>query len=436
MKTFKSAAWDSDANTSTFQELFQKSKKIKNTIDKSRKEVKKNAKALEKRIKKKLNKKNAAVTDTKNLISTPEELMTQSKKRRLRKMRAKLKKDDSNNSQTDLSSLVSVKKTKPKKIKSKPVNEEIKLVLATPEENQENPQPKKKKKKPKKIKTEIENEPKKPTKTFKKSLNKLVFSDHSFTEKLLDTPEDAHKSNKKEKFYNKLKVALNSTKKSKPMATLRQKMIEKLKSARFRFINEQIYSTDSKEAKKLFEEDPEAFKSYHEGYRNQVKSWPVNPLDLIIEKIKKLPKTNVIADFGCGDARLSKSVVQKVHSFDLVATDDSVVACDMSKVPLENNSVDVAVFCLSLMGTNLRDYLFEANRVLKIGGVLKIAEVESRFEDVEQFIKGVQHFGFKSMWKDLSHNLFYFLDFKKEKDVRNKNKLPTLSLLPCLYKKR
>lgn len=79
------------------------------------------------------------------------------------------------------------------------------------------------------------------------------------------------------------------------------------------------------------------------------------------------PKEYVVADFGCGDARLSKSVPQKVHSFDLVANDPSVTACDMAHVPLKNNSVDVAVFCLSLMGTNLKDYLFEANRVLKIG---------------------------------------------------------------------
>ncbi|KAJ8931777.1 hypothetical protein NQ314_015309 [Rhamnusium bicolor] len=149
-----------------------------------------------------------------------------------------------------------------------------------------------------------------------------------------------------------------------------------------------------------------------------------------------MPKTHAIADFGCGDAKLAKSVPQKVHSFDLVAVNDSVIACDMAKVPLEDTSIDVAVFCLSLMGTNLHDYLFEANRVLKMGGILKIAEVESRFDDVENFIEGVQRFGFKKTWKDLSHNLFYFLDFKKENNIKNKKKLPTISLLPCLYKKR
>lgn len=39
----------------------------------------------------------------------------------------------------------------------------------------------------------------------------------------------------------------------------------------------------------------------------------------------------------------------------------------LHQVPLEDESVDVAVFCLSLMGTNIRDFLEEANRVLKPG---------------------------------------------------------------------
>lgn len=77
----------------------------------------------------------------------------------------------------------------------------------------------------------------------------------------------------------------------------------------------------------------------------------------------------MVADFGCGEAELAQSVRQKVHSFDLVAANDLVTACDMAHVPLANASVDVAVFCLSLMGTNLQDYISEANRVLKVGYV-------------------------------------------------------------------
>lgn len=69
--------------------------------------------------------------------------------------------------------------------------------------------------------------------------------------------------------------------------------------------------------------------------------------------------------------------------------------------------------------------------------MLKIAEVESRFESVENFIKGVEKLGFAKVWKDLSQNLFYFLDFKKTADTKKKMKnVPEIKLQPCLYKKR
>ena len=40
----------------------------------------------------------------------------------------------------------------------------------------------------------------------------------------------------------------------------------------------------------------------------------------------------VVADFGCGDAKIARSVENKVHSFDLVALNKHVKACDMSHV--------------------------------------------------------------------------------------------------------
>lgn len=79
------------------------------------------------------------------------------------------------------------------------------------------------------------------------------------------------------------------------------------------------------------------------------------------------PTDYIIADFGCGDAKLAKSVQQKVHSFDFVAINEHITPCDMAHVPLEKESVNVVVFCLSLMGTNINEYLYEANRVLKKG---------------------------------------------------------------------
>ena len=44
--------------------------------------------------------------------------------------------------------------------------------------------------------------------------------------------------------------------------------------------------------------------------------------------------------------------------FNLVSNVAGVISCDMSSVPLPDESVDVVVFCLSLMGTNIKVRLF------------------------------------------------------------------------------
>jgi len=134
---------------------------------------------------------------------------------------------------------------------------------------------------------------------------------------------------------------------------------------------------------------------------------------------------------------------------------------------LKANSVDVAVFSLSLMGTNYVDFLKEAHRILKVDGELKIAEVISRFTDVDVFIELLESMGFEFIDKDDSNKMFIMLYFKKQDTVSedemeaemlaglsktqkrslkkgagvnvNKGKLQKKAqqiLKPCLYKKR
>lgn len=216
----------------------------------------------------------------------------------------------------------------------------------------------------------------------------------------------------------------------------RNKLVDSLKGGRFRFLNEQLYKCESQSALRLFEtEGSEAFKAYHEGYRQQVSQWPYNPLNRIIKSIQKLPIKSIVVDFGCGEARLAQVVPQEVISIDLVAAAPAVIACDMAHTPLKAETADVAVFCLSLMGTNLKDFLIEANRVLKPRGTLKIAEVASRFDNVKFFIKNVEACGFQLTNQDLNDKLFYYFNFKKSAEVE-KATLKSFSLKPCLYKKR
>ena len=79
--------------------------------------------------------------------------------------------------------------------------------------------------------------------------------------------------------------------------------------------------------------------------------------------LKTQPKSLVVADFGCGDAELAQKVKQKVYLFDLESDAPGVIACSMANVPLPDDSVHVAVFSLSLMGTDYGKFLEEAHRV-------------------------------------------------------------------------
>lgn len=65
-------------------------------------------------------------------------------------------------------------------------------------------------------------------------------------------------------------------------------LVDRLKGSRFRFINELLYTHKGADAIEIFNQDSTAFSTYHDGYRNQVEQWPINPLDRIIKSIKTL----------------------------------------------------------------------------------------------------------------------------------------------------
>jgi len=142
---------------------------------------------------------------------------------------------------------------------------------------------------------------------------------------------------------------------------------------------------------------------------------------------------------GCGDAKIAQSFQDrfKVHSFDLVAINPFVRVADISHIPMQDQCADVVVFCLSLMGTNFLDFLVEAHRLLKVGGVLYIAEVKSRFEQIHKFVKVVTGMGFTVTHQNLENTMFVLFMFKKIESKKPVKINPNaISLKPCLYKKR
>ena len=74
---------------------------------------------------------------------------------------------------------------------------------------------------------------------------------------------------------------------SSSKSVFQQKMMRKLESSRFRWINEQLYTTKGCEAMQMFSGDPSLFGIYHRGFTAQVQHWPINPVDVIIEWLKE-----------------------------------------------------------------------------------------------------------------------------------------------------
>jgi ribosomal RNA-processing protein 8 len=229
-------------------------------------------------------------------------------------------------------------------------------------------------------------------------------------------------------------AAVNLIPEPKGLTPLQRSMRSKLASARFRHLNESLYTKPSKESLDLFKEDPSMFEDYHRGFAQQVEVWPSNPVDGYVASIlargkfrtkdpwkdkkrqakkgnteftepesavvpargdaKPLPRNMnghcTIADLGCGTASLSyrlqphlKHLNLTFHSFDLSKPSGPsaplVTVADISALPLKDNSVDIAIFCLALMGTNWLDFIDEAYRVLRWRGELWISEIKSRF---------------------------------------------------------
>ena len=94
------------------------------------------------------------------------------------------------------------------------------------------------------------------------------------------------------------------------------------------------------------------------------------------------------------------------------------------------------------MGKSLR-HSYSINSLIHTdSGELKIAEVESRIQNLDLFIKGIAKFGFKLSKKETSYKMFVMIEFVKlgakhklsHAEINHSEK--RISLNPCVYKKR
>ena len=237
----------------------------------------------------------------------------------------------------------------------------------------------------------------------------------------------------------------NPNSKRNKQLIISSKISNSLEDAKFRLLNEKLYKSTSTEALSYFKSNSEDFITYHKGFSLQAKKWPSNPNDLILKTLL-LPKykSMSIVDVGCGEATLAKALIPlgyNIKSFDLVALNDNVTVADMKNLPIENSSIDLAVYCLSLMNKNFIPFITEANRILKTEGKLLVAEIQSRIVDMSKFLNVFEKYGFNLIKQRNLHDYFLMLTFKKIKEctisIKDQELEDTFDILkPCLYKKR
>lgn len=180
-------------------------------------------------------------------------------------------------------------------------------------------------------------------------------------------------------------------------------------------VHQKAKTSSSKTMHKYFTENPNAWIEYHKQREINKLTWDEDPVDVIGREINERNDNNIIADMGCGLAKLSKIVKQnnQVISVDHYSEDDNVIQCDMSDISefIKDNSIDITVFCLSLWGTNYLDYIKEAYRITAKRGLLYICEPNDEF-DKEQLVNSIKEIGFNKINETIRGRFTYYTFMK------------------------
>jgi hypothetical protein len=165
-----------------------------------------------------------------------------------------------------------------------------------------------------------------------------------------------------------------------------------------------------------FKNVPEDFAEYHRVRDECFQTYepehiPCNRIIAELEKIKTKKGGKHVIDMGCGTAKISAHFKEDTRfnftNYDHVAINETVEVCDISRMPLEEYSVNICIMSLALWGSNREEYVREAFRVLETSGILYIIDSTKRWSE-----EGFQYGG--QLKQMLETNGFEI----KEKDVK------------------
>lgn len=179
-------------------------------------------------------------------------------------------------------------------------------------------------------------------------------------------------------------------------------------------------------SKNVYGNDKNKFNEYHKHRQESIKSWVENPINYVADIINNRNEESYhyIIDMGCGLNQLKDLIIngdKRVVGVDFYSDDKNVIQsdmCDLNKY-VPNKSKDICVFCLSLWGTNYEDYIKEANRIMKHGGILIIVEPYSKFGEnkhyntIDDFSAKIEKYGFEVLGRNTIRNNFVYFKFHK-----------------------
>jgi hypothetical protein len=188
-------------------------------------------------------------------------------------------------------------------------------------------------------------------------------------------------------------------------------------------LHKKYKTMNSSNLHKHFEDNPEDWKNYHEISKQNEQSFLKEeiPRNLMIKHLEGLPdkKQKIVSDLGCGFAEINDHFEGKnrfiFHNFDHVSSSSKVVKRDIRDTGLDDCSVDIAILSLAMWGSNCKEFIREAYRILDVGGTILISEPYKRWYDEEKneirLIKILEEDGFKVI--KCEEKKFLFIEARK-----------------------
>ena len=158
-------------------------------------------------------------------------------------------------------------------------------------------------------------------------------------------------------------------------------------------IGKKISTQNSSTTTQMFKDNPNLWHKYHDNRDISFKEYDNQdeiPVNKIITYLDTLSNRKLkILDLGCG-RNLIKIHFANNNKINIIGYDhisfNNSIACDISKLPNEDESIDICVFSQSLMGSNWKEYINEAIRTLRYNGELIISESIERYDIIKNYI--------------------------------------------------